>query len=35
LLSVSLLAAGLVMITVQVRAAPRPVTAAELAGRHA
>jgi sugar phosphate permease len=34
LLSGSLLAAGLVMLTVQVRAAPRPLTAADLA-RHA
>ncbi len=35
LLSGSLLAAGLVMMTIQFRTAPRPVTAADLAGRHA
>lgn len=35
LLSASLLAAGIVMMTVQVRAAPRPITGADLAGRHA
>ncbi len=35
LLSGSLLAAGLVVMTVRVRAAPLPVTAAEPAGRHA
>jgi MFS family permease len=34
LLAGSLLLAGLVMLTVQVRAAPRPLTAADLAGRH-
>ena len=34
LLSGSLLAAGLVMMTVRVRAVPRAVTAADLAGRH-
>jgi MFS family permease len=35
LLSASLLVAGLVMMTVEVREAPREVTAADLAGRHA
>jgi sugar phosphate permease len=35
LLSGSLLAAGLVMLTVRVRGLARPVTAADLAGRHA
>jgi sugar phosphate permease len=35
LLAASLLAAGLVMLTVHVRAAPRPVTEADLAAHHA